>query len=148
MPYDAGNRKDVRALQKQAKLEDQQRREVVIGIMSVAPGRKWICELLEVCHIFATSFSDVGLRMAFMEGQREIGLRLLMDIMSSCPGEYIRMMEERNARQSAIDARLSRKDTDRGDQGSGPDDDSGSDDAADLDDAGAYYEGDGSASRG
>jgi hypothetical protein len=136
MAYDAGNRKDVRELQKRAKLEEQQRREIVNGIMSVAPGRKWVCELLETCHIFATSFSDVGLRMAFMEGQREIGLRLLMDIMGACPDQYVQMMGERNARQSSIDAGLSRSrpDGDGSDSGSEADDDTGSDDASDLDD--------------
>lgn len=133
MPYDASSRKDVRAMQKQAKLEEQQRREVIGGIMSVAPGRKWMCELLEHCHCFATSYSDVAHRMAFMEGQREVGIMLLNDIMVSCPDEYITMMGERNARQSATDARLSqrREDTDGGDSGQGADNDSGGNYAAD-----------------
>jgi hypothetical protein len=135
--YDAGNRRDVRTAQKQAKVVELQRREVVNGIMSVAPGRKWMCELLETCHIFATSFSDVGLRMAFMEGQREVGLRLLADIMGACPDRYIEMMRERNERQSASDARYSRperstEDPDGGDSDADADDDSGSDDAPDL----------------
>ena len=55
MAYDASNRRDVKALERQARLADQQRKEVVNGIMSVAPGRRWICDLLETCHIFATS---------------------------------------------------------------------------------------------
>jgi hypothetical protein len=37
MPYDAGNRKDVRQAEKQAKLHEQQRKEIVTGIMSVRP---------------------------------------------------------------------------------------------------------------
>jgi hypothetical protein len=119
-------------MEKQAKLEEQQRREVVTGIMSVAPGRRWMCDLLEHCHCFATSYSDVSNRMAFMEGQREVGIRLLDDIMRACPDEYIAMMGERNARQSAIDARLSRKDGNGNDQGSGSDDDPNGDHAADL----------------
>jgi len=120
-------------MEKQAKLEEQQRRECINGIMSVAPGRKWMCDLLEHCHIFATSFSDAAIRMAFMEGQREVGLRLLTDIMASCPDEYITMMGERNARQSSIDARLSREDGDGSNSGQGPDDSPDSDDTADLD---------------
>jgi hypothetical protein len=137
MPYDASNRKDVRAAERQARLADQQRREIITGIMSVAPGRRWMCELLETCHIFATSFSDVALRMSFMEGQREIGLRLLMDIMGACPNSYVQMMEERNARQSAADARFVRRDSPDGDgrdKGPGADDSPGSDDSADFDD--------------
>ena len=137
MPYDPTNRKDVKIAQKQAKVADQQRKEIVNGIMSVAPGRRWLCDLLEVCHIFSTSFSDVGLRMAFMEGQREVGIRLLMDIMSACPDQYITMMRERNERSAANDARFERRGSDAngGDSGQGPDDDSGSDDSADEYDA-------------
>ena len=137
MPYDASNRRDVKALEREAKLADQQRREIVNGIMSLEPGRRWMCDLLEQCHIFATSFSDVDLRMAFMEGQREIGLRLLMDVMAACPDQYITMMRERNGRQSAIDARGSRKDTNGGHSEPDPDNYSISDDATDL------YDGDG-----
>jgi hypothetical protein len=131
--YDPSNRRDVKAAEKVAKVADQQRKEIVNGIMSVAPGRKWMCELLEQCHIFATSFSDVDLRMAFMEGQREIGLRLLMDIMASCPDEYVQMMRERNERQSAIDARSSRRqpDADGRDSDADADYDSNGDDATD-----------------
>ena len=125
MPYDASSRKDVRAAQKQARLAEQQRREIVNGIMSVEPGRRWMCDILEVCHIFATSYSDVGLRMSFMEGQREVGLRLLMDIMQSCPDQYIQMMRERNERNAADDARArkgSRRDDSRSDEASGVED--------------------------
>jgi hypothetical protein len=134
MAYDAGNRRDVKTAEKAAKVADQQRKEIVNGIMSVEPGRRWMCELLEICHIFATSFSDVDLRMAFMEGQREIGLRLLMDIMASCPDEYVQMMRERNERQSAIDARHSRRgpDADGRYSDADPDDGSESDDSTDL----------------
>jgi len=123
----------VRAAEKAAKVVELQRREVISGIMSVGPGRKWMCELLESCHCFATSFSDIGLRMAFCEGQREVGIRLLSDIMSACPDQYITMMRERNERQSAIDARSERRDQDADGRYSDavPDDESG-DDAADF----------------
>lgn len=136
MVYDASNRRDVKALERQAKLADQQRKEIMNGLMSVEAGRRWMCDLLETCHVFATSFSDVGLRMAFMEGQREVGIRLLTDIMGACPDQYVTMMRERNGRQSANDARGSRKDTNGGDSESAADDYAGSDDAADFDDAG------------
>jgi hypothetical protein len=79
--------------------------------------------------------------MAFMEGQREVGIMLLSDIMSACPNQYILMMEERNARQSAIDARFSRsgQNGDGRDSESGPDS-TGSGDGSDDDDAGAEAE--------
>src|SRR5258705_691224 len=131
MSYDAGNRKDVKAADKQAKLAEQQRREIVTGIMSVAPGRSWMCDILESCHIFATSYNDIGLRMAFMEGQREVGIRLLTDIMGACPDQYVLMMRERNERTAAYDARRSRKDTDGRYREPDTDYFTGSDDTAD-----------------
>jgi hypothetical protein len=131
MPYDAGNRKDVRAAEKQSKLVEQQRREIVTGIMSVAPGRSWMCDLLEHCHIFHTSFHDSSNRMSFMEGQREVGIRLLSDIMGACPDSYVLMMRERNERDNVYDARRSRKDTNGGNRQ--PDSDDGPrDDGSDL----------------
>lgn|SRR5262245_9451517 len=135
MPYDAGNRRDIRAAEKMARVTEQQRREIINGIMSVAPGRQWVCDLLEVCHVFATSYADSSLRMAFLEGQREIGLRLLMDIMGACPDRYIEMMRERNERQSSIDARSERRDPNGDGRNQDPesDDGSGSDDSANFD---------------
>jgi len=131
--YDAGNRRDIREAQKRAKVTEQQRREIITGIMSVEPGRRWMHDILEGCHIFSTSFSDAGLRMAFMEGQREVGLRLLMDIMGACPDRYIEMMRERNERQSSINARSERRDQDGDGRNQEPesDNDSGSDDFSD-----------------
>lgn len=133
MPYDASNRRDVRAAEKQAKLVEQQRREIVTGIMSVIPGRSWMCDILESCHIFATSYNDIGYRMAFMEGQREVGIRLLTDIMGACPDQYVLMMRERNERNTAHDARRSRQDANGRDRDPNPDDGDG-DDSADQHD--------------
>lgn len=135
MPYDASNRRDVKAAEKQAKLVEQQRREIVTGIMSVVPGRSWMCDILESCHIFATSYNDIAHRMAFMEGQREVGIRLLSDIMSACPDQYVLMMRERNERNSAYDARRSRPDTDGRHSEPDPDDDTGGENTADIYDA-------------
>lgn len=134
MPYDAGNRKDVREAEKLAKLVEQQRREIVTGIMSVAPGRSWVCDLLEHCHIFHTSYNDLPHRMAFMEGQREVGIRLLSDIMGACPDQYVTMMRERNERQHSYDARRRKPDANGRDRQSDPDYESVGDDSADQHD--------------
>jgi hypothetical protein len=100
MSYNAAERKDVRRAEKDAKLAEQQRREVIVGLMSAIPGRRWVLETLESCHIFRTSYNRDPTTMAFMEGQRDIGLRLLNDIMASCPDDYILMMRESNERRS------------------------------------------------
>jgi hypothetical protein len=120
MMYNAANRKDIRQAEKEAKLADQQRREFMSGIMSTMPGRRWLHEKLVDCHIFSTSFNRDQLAMAFAEGQRDIGLKLLNDIMASCPDEYILMMREYNERRSASE-RTREQNTNGGNQGSEPD---------------------------
>lgn len=116
MSFNAAERKDVRKAEKDAKIAERQRHETVAGIMSVMPGRAWIADKLEECHVFASSFSTDPLQMAFHEGERNIGLRLLNDIMAACPNQYVVMMQERNTKDAARD-RYSRdpEDTDGGD---------------------------------
>jgi hypothetical protein len=125
MAFNAGNRKDVREAEKRQKTWDQQQREHIAEVMSTTIGRRWMCDLLEHCHVFATSFRLNGLGMAFNEGQREVGLRLILAINEACPDQYVTMMRERNERST------SRTDGDGSDSGSGPDDSPGGDDTAD-----------------
>lgn len=132
MAYNAGERKDVRRAEKDARLAEKQRHEVITGLMAGMAGRRWMLEKLEECHIFATSFSRDEGTMAFMEGERSIGLKLLNDIMRSCPDHYILMMRERNERDAATERSRS-EDSGRSDQGSR---DAAADDSDDSD--GAY----------
>jgi hypothetical protein len=104
MAYNAANRKDVREAEKRAKLEELQRREIVVHLMDTMAGRKWILDILETCHIFQTSFTPHSGQTAFREGERNIGLRILMDVMDACPDQYVLMMRERNERNASRDA--------------------------------------------
>jgi hypothetical protein len=97
--YNAAQRKDVREAEKSARIAERQRHEIIKGIMSLGPGRQWMHDLLAVCHVFASSFVPDPCATAFNEGQRSIGLRLLVDIMESCPDNYILMMREETVRR-------------------------------------------------
>src|SRR5215813_3500225 len=132
--YNAGERKDVRRAEKEAHLADRQRQEIITQIMSGTPGRRWVLEKLEECHIFRTSFHREPTAMAFNEGQRDIGLRLLNDIMASCPDQYVLMMRENNERRSASE-RTGDQDGNGRDQGSDPDPNAYSYPDADRDEA-------------
>ena len=114
MTFNAANRKDVRRLEKQARLDERARRETVQTLMSTTQGRQWVHERLTLCHVFATSFSTNAYESAFREGERNVGLQLLNDVMT-CPDEYIQMMREANVRDS-IAERSSSADGDGGDQ--------------------------------
>lgn len=117
MTYSAAERKDIRRAEKAAKLADTQRLEIITNLMSAAPGRAWVCDLLEACHIFTTTYTGDALSGAFSEGERNVGLRLLADIMSACPQRYLEMMRERNDRHLAADSghRRGNSDADGGD---------------------------------
>lgn len=104
MTYNAAERKDVRRAEKDDDFLQRQRKDVVQALMSTSPGRAYIWAELGQCHIFASSFSLDPLQMAFTEGERNIGLRNLNDILEWCPDQFVQMMREQNARQHAADA--------------------------------------------
>lgn len=99
--YDASNRRHVRLATKEAKREEAERKEIIRGLMSLAAGRAWMLARLESCHVFASSYSSNPYDTAFAEGERNVGLQLLNDIMSACPDRYTEMMNERNERDAA-----------------------------------------------
>jgi hypothetical protein len=51
-------------------------------------------ELFERCHIYETSFGFDALGMAFREGERNVGLKLVGEIQVHCPEQYLQMMKE------------------------------------------------------
>jgi len=114
MPESAANRKTIRRKEKAARLADTQRQEVLTSIMSTAPGRQWLWDLLASCHCFHTTFTGDALASAFSEGQRAVGLHLLSDILTACPDSYLQAQRESNDR-SATNERRSRTESDGGD---------------------------------
>ena len=116
--YNAGNRQDVRRLEKQARIDEAARQQVVVDLMSTPPGRQWMHDRLSGCHLFTTSFSLTALETAFKEGERNQGLQLLTDVMAACPDQYVLMMREANVRHQLTDTRNSGSDrTDPHDRG-------------------------------
>lgn len=96
-----------------------------------------MCEVLEACHIFASSHTGNALNTAFAEGERNIGLRLLNGIMAAAPDQYVQMMRERNERDATAESRRRQAtgpNPDRGDRNSAADyPDPDGDDDGDVD---------------
>ena len=116
---DTSSRKSVRAKEKAARQADRTRGEVIIAFMSQPTGRSYIWEQLTLCHVFSTSFNRDALAMAFSEGERNYGLRLLDDILQWCPDQFILMMREVNGRDNRSNAEQPRgEDSDRGSEAS------------------------------
>ena len=113
----------MRRLEKQARVDERARLEVTKGLMASVGGRQWIYERLAECHVFASSFSLNAYEAAFKEGERNVGLQLLNDVMQADPDGYVQMMREANARRSASDTIAEQRgseDGEWGDQGFDP----------------------------
>jgi hypothetical protein len=115
--YNASERKDVRRAEKDFKIAERQRQDAIRGIMSVVGGREWMWGLLSRCHVFTSSFNPQALAMAFAEGERNVGLQLVSDIMEIAPDSYVLMMREANDREYARNHSRSGRDREDADGG-------------------------------
>lgn len=120
--YDASNRKDIRKAEKEALRDEHERVEWLRQALSSVGGRSWFHNLLEACHLFSDPFTGQALTEAYLKGERNVGLRIFADIVNNCPDQYLLMMRESNARDTA--RQLDRSQIDGGDDsGSEPDPD-------------------------
>lgn len=63
-------------------------------VMSSKEGRRFMWRLLSGAGLFRSSFNaDIAL-MSFNEGNRNVGLKQVSDIMEACPQHYATMQEE------------------------------------------------------
>jgi hypothetical protein len=100
-----GDRKSIRAKEKDAALADRRREDVLRNVMSTIEGRAWLWDLLASCNCFSTTFTGDPQRSAFLEGQRAIGLSILSDITTACPDQYIQAQRESNERRITAEQR-------------------------------------------
>lgn len=96
---------------------------IVRQIMSTMPGRLWMWEILASCHMFENAAILEGdnavQKTYFLAGERNVGLKLLADVMRLCPREYVLAMSE-NTKLEKDNARPnSRTDPDSGSSESG-----------------------------
>ena len=63
-------------------------------LMSNKRGRRFVHRLLERSGVFRLSFDQNALRMAFNEGTRNEGLRLIAQLTEHCSERYIEMLTE------------------------------------------------------
>ena len=93
-PFDAGDANSVNQRAKDAKRRDRERAAVMGAIMETTPGRSWLWHLLASCRCFATTFDPNPVVMAYHEGERNVGLRLLAEIHRTSPEQYLQMIKE------------------------------------------------------
>lgn len=78
------------------KLAVQAEAEDVKWLMSSKRGRRMLWRMLDRAGVFRLSFNTNSMTMAFAEGARNEGLRLMATIHSACPEMYPTMLKEAN----------------------------------------------------
>jgi hypothetical protein len=64
------------------------------ALMSHAETRAWVWDLLTECRVYGPVFDRSALQMAFNDGSRNVGLKLIAQIMRVAPDSYIQMSRE------------------------------------------------------
>ena len=85
---------DVKVHDKARRMDDEQRRELlaaVRGVMGAAAGQRFLWWLLEQTHVFQTSFTGNSATF-FMEGERNVGLKLFALCMEADPAFMQRLI--------------------------------------------------------
>lgn len=136
MTHNAADRKSIQAAKKRARQEALAEGEVMRSLCSTIQGRQWVWNRLSECQVFTALYPDQP-NLGALLGERNVGLRLLAQVMSHCPELYLDMQREANERRNADAARELAGSTRAGRELDQPDDDDlvefpASDDAADY----------------
>lgn len=95
---DAGDIKKVSKVEAAAKRRQRDDDNILRSLLATQAGRGWTWRLLSRAHIMHSSFSPDPLVMAMKEGERNIGLSLVADILRVCPENYVLMSNEASTR--------------------------------------------------
>lgn len=86
--------KELMLCQQQEKQKHDALMEDLSQILCTDGGRRYLWHLLSFCRVMDRSMDRDSLVMAFREGQRDIGMRLMRDIYESEPNAYELMRKE------------------------------------------------------
>jgi hypothetical protein len=99
-----GQQADKREADKRKKLDRDMQNADVKWLMSSPRGRRVMWRLLELSGPFRISFDTNAMRMAFNEGNRNLGNLLLTEVMILCPELYpVMVKEQKNDRDGKGD---------------------------------------------
>lgn len=94
--YDAGDEKHVSRKRARADRDKVIRNRVIRAFMSNEEGRRYIWLELSSLNVFAQyeGLVENHAGLAFAEGKRSVGVRLLNDVSRLAPEDYIKMLRE------------------------------------------------------
>jgi hypothetical protein len=75
-------------------LAAKREREDLIWLLKDRRGRRFVWRQLVDAGVFVTSFNTNSMQMAFNEGKRNQGLKLLAQVQTVCPEFYTDMVKE------------------------------------------------------
>lgn len=90
----ATSEKAIRNARQQAKRDTETNKTIISTLMSTVQGRRWIWLELSFAQVFTASETLDPARLAYNEGRRNTGLRLLASVTQHAPAMYVRMTEE------------------------------------------------------
>ena len=94
-PFDAGEQKPVQDRARKAKDRQRESDQTIKTFMSQKAGRAWVWDHLSACGLFRMSACAGDAHMTyFLEGERNVGLRLLAQLQRACPELYATMSQE------------------------------------------------------
>lgn len=93
-PFDAGNPEDVRDRKELSKRSEELRIRGLRVILANSDAQAWLWDLMEFTGLFKTSFTGNS-QTFYLEGQRNVGLKIMADISKHSPESLIAMMKER-----------------------------------------------------
>lgn len=86
----AADESQVKSAQEKSKLKSDRDDQDLRFVLNHDQGLRVIWKLLETCGVFKSSFTGSS-ETYFLEGQRNVGLKLLNDIMRVNPDSYLKM---------------------------------------------------------
>lgn len=92
-PYDYEANQEAEA--EEQRLKALQEADDLRSVLATEQGRRFMWRLLTQTGVFKSTFTGDN-ETFFLEGQRNIGLFLLQDIMGLCPERFTEMMENEN----------------------------------------------------
>lgn len=90
----ATNERQIRARKDQSRRDRLTDEIVTKALMAYTDGRRWVWLRLSEAEIFVEGESLDPATLAYQKGRRNAGLRLLKDVTTFTPLEYITMTEE------------------------------------------------------
>ena len=96
--YNAGDEEQVKERKLQGRFNRKRKLAVVKELMGTADGRTFVHEFLGLCHLYVAVAGPDTHMTYFKDGERNVGLRLVNDLLEASPELYLKMLQEAQER--------------------------------------------------